>query len=371
MAQETTDPESLQLMIDLQLSDIQTRLKGKHKEGDNAKDAELAVEAYKLELETLAQFNVDKALSRSMARAVALDGDVIASHCQMEEQANQDRKQATSQDPSASAGNSAAPDESDKDGMDDELLHKLQHLYMGDNGLSSNVEAESSTWAAARAEKENVKDFNRTCIACGDTTPFFDVARCPCSHEYCRQCLTDLFTASITDESLFPPRCCQKSIPLEFNQFFLPSSLVASFREKEIEYTTTDRTYCHQPTCSTFIAANNIRGDTAVCPKCSSSTCAVCKGEAHDFDCPRDTATQEILRIAAQNGWQRCNTCHRLVELDTGCNHMSKLSLYSSQQVSNITNKNKRVAVGPSFATSAGHLGKNVLASAGTRPVSP
>lgn len=76
--------------------------------------------------------------------------------------------------------------------------------------------------------------------------------------------------------------------------------------------------------CVTFIPPVFIRGDRALSPKCQSETCFICKGPSHDDNCPQDTATLDLLGIAAENGWQRCYSCHRIVDLITGCNHISR-----------------------------------------------
>lgn len=308
----------MQLIIELQLSDMKQLLKGKRKECDSAPDPELALEAYREELESLAQFCHDKSMSQSIARAVALDGDTIVSHCHVEEQATLDREQSLSGQDATTVPTQGPPSE---EVMDDEILRKLKHIY---GGHVEDVVAESSSWAAGRHSTEEA---DRVCTACGDTTPFYHSVRCPCDHEYWRGCLADLFRASILDESLYPPRCCKLPIPVEKSRVFLPSGVYKEFREKEVEYQTTDRTYCHQPSCSAFIAPQHIWGDTSVCPQCQSITCVICKGSSHEGGCPEDPATQEMLRIAEENGWQRCRACHRLVELEVGCNHMSKPTL--------------------------------------------
>uniref|UniRef100_A0A8H7K851 RING-type domain-containing protein n=1 Tax=Bionectria ochroleuca TaxID=29856 RepID=A0A8H7K851_BIOOC len=81
--------------------------------------------------------------------------------------------------------------------------------------------------------------------------------------------------------------------------------------------------YCHIKTCSAFIPPSSIQGDKAVCNRCNCSTCTRCKGLHHAGACPADPATQEFLRIAKDNGWQSCQSCHRMVELSTGCHHIT------------------------------------------------
>lgn len=127
----------------------------------------------------------------------------------------------------------------------------------------------------------------------------------------------------MTDESLFPPRCCRQQIPMAYVRIFLNSELVQAFEKKKIEFETPNRTYCYLPTCSAFINTQNISGERAACLECGSMTCTMCKGAAHTGDCLNDASLQQVLDTARENGWQRCYSCWRLVELDHGCNHMT------------------------------------------------
>ncbi|KAL2808002.1 hypothetical protein BJX63DRAFT_410661, partial [Aspergillus granulosus] len=71
--------------------------------------------------------------------------------------------------------------------------------------------------------------------------------------------------------------------------------------------------------CSTA----HINGEVATCPDCGHTTCTNCKGRVHTGDCPNDTSMQQLLATAQENGWQRCYSCWRMVELDHVCNHMT------------------------------------------------
>lgn len=142
----------------------------------------------------------------------------------------------------------------------------------------------------------------------------------------CRGCLVGLVGSSLQDESLFPPRCCGQHIPIEPGRWFSPD-LVGEFRAKRVEFETPNRTYCSELSCSTFVPLAFIAGGVARCPKCSRRTCADCKGQYHIGICPSDSAPQQVLQVATENSWQRCFACHRVVELEFGCNHMSKSPL--------------------------------------------
>ena len=101
------------------------------------------------------------------------------------------------------------------------------------------------------------------------------LARTPCKHEYCRDCIQGLFQASLTDDTLFPPRCCKQPIT------FGGGVRIRSFESKLIEFDTPDRTYCSNQLCSAFIRVENILEEKATCPECSTITCTVCKSESH------------------------------------------------------------------------------------------
>lgn len=343
MATSVPDLATRKLMIELQLADIQAlessdKGKGRYDEPSN-QDAAIAL--LKEELQRLEQSTIDHIMCQSMARAMLSDDSVIRAHTKEEEQAERDREYAMGRKPFAT-GDATSENNAKHSDTDDELILKLAALYMDDeeqlndraermladanNETPSQQEevqgGESSSWAASRSQKKFAKE--RQCHACGDNVLFFDICRCPCSHEYCRACLSQLFQLASVDESLFPPRCCKQNIPLEKNLIFLPRDVVSLFRQKEIEFATTDRTYCHRPECSAFIPPILSQGDVMACPTCKNQTCTHCKGEAHEHECPEDPNRKLLDAVAVENGWQRCDSCQRMIELSHGCNHISK-----------------------------------------------
>lgn len=309
------DQATLDLIIQLELQDTQTIIKGKHREGEQS-DAEFAVELYRLELESLALFNYDHSMSHSIAHAVLADGELINEHVFEEEQAMHDREFAIHGEYPEQISRTATPETV----MNEEMIKKLTALYISNaeplNGEPSSSQVAPTVVPATASEQ-------RQCVSCMTDVPFFETVQCPCSHEYCLGCIADLFKAAMHDESLFPPRCCRQPIPLGLNQIFLPAKLVRQYQAKELEYATKDRTYCHLPNCSTFIPSVSIKGDIAICPSCQGETCSICKGPSHEDNCPQDIATLDLFRIATENDWQRCYSCRRIVDLITGCNHIS------------------------------------------------
>ncbi|KAG5915887.1 hypothetical protein E4U61_004171 [Claviceps capensis] len=319
------DPKSLALIIEIQLHDLRCMIKGKHTIG-NGPDSEVAAQIMEAEVKNLSSFYADRCMSRSIAHALVTDADAIVAHVRQEKQAADDRAfalrdnpQGARRRPTATASSSA----SHSKGAVDKISQKLAALTVDEKKIPSGAELSITTADPSSASKE--KSALRNCVACTSEVASTDSVRCPCSHDYCRDCITSLFSAATNDESLFPPRCCKEPIPLDLYKPFLSTTLLGTYEAKKLEYGTLDKTYCHVRTCSTFVPPAFVKDDVATCVKCQSKTCTMCKGETHTDDCPADTLTADFLQIATENGWQRCYSCRRMVDLNTGCNHISRL----------------------------------------------
>ncbi|RDL37534.1 uncharacterized protein BP5553_04967 [Venustampulla echinocandica] len=331
------DDQTAALIIQFQLEDSRLLAeehggKGKAREG-SISDSQLAFQLFAKDLKCKATLVADTHMAKSIARACQTDGGALATAQSQEHSAIVDRQMAchlggvTVRTP-VDAGTFNA------ESLDDELIDKLEAHYgarptenLDHEGDSIMAYAdsqpgdtpESSAWAAGRPPIVTY----RQCIVCGEDVQFFDVVRVPCGHEYCCGCLHQLFKASLTDDSLFPPRCCRQPVASSILRVFLPADLLYQYEEKKIEHETPNRTYCSNASCSAFIKAENIADERASCRVCSCITCTICKAKAHRGDCPADTTLQEMLLVADANGWKRCFGCRRLVELAHGCNHIT------------------------------------------------
>ncbi|PYH42936.1 BRcat and Rcat domain-containing protein [Aspergillus saccharolyticus JOP 1030-1] len=325
------DQLTFDLIVQLQLQDADLYFESSKGKSRDPTDEELAFQLQNEEWGNISQYLQDRRMAMSFAAAVQADGHVLAETLVEEENASKDRTIAHQW---TEDGCVMPSNELDlvPEALDDETLAKLQILYVNnmedyntigdlDTTDCENECAESSAQAIRRASRSLPRA--RRCVACREPTDFVNVVRAPCRHEYCRSCLADLFKASMTDESLFPPRCCRQPINLTIARIFLDSALVDQYEKKKVEYETPNRTYCYSSNCGAFINMSYIDGEAATCPDCGHTTCTNCKRRAHTGDCPDDTALQQLLVTAQQNGWQRCFSCWRMVELDHGCNHMT------------------------------------------------
>ncbi|KAH9873267.1 hypothetical protein J1614_005665 [Plenodomus biglobosus] len=163
------------------------------------------------------------------------------------------------------------------------------------------------------------------CVACMEAVPVTATLTLACepeAHTYCRACLEDLFSSSIVNTDLFPPRCCKIPIPIEICRAILPKDLVKDFDLKIEELAIPNPTYCSNANCSKFIRPNKITADIATCVYCHQKTCVRCKATQHNGLCPEDPHVQLLLDAAKRGKWQQCTNCKNMVELDYGCFHM-------------------------------------------------
>lgn len=166
---------------------------------------------------------------------------------------------------------------------------------------------------------------NIECVSCEGLFIEEGVWQASCSHHYCVACLEHLHSASMTDETLYPPRCCRREMPWDDVRAVIGERLSTDFANKKEELDTHvgNRTYCSDASCSVFIGAEHTTNNVATCPTCNQATCTMCKAARHEGDCPADAALQQTLVLASERGWQRCTGCRSIIDLAFGCYHIT------------------------------------------------
>ncbi|KAK8175099.1 ibr finger domain-containing protein [Phyllosticta citrichinensis] len=330
---QSLDEPSASLIIQLQLEDlgnVVSNFKGKSRAGC-LNDEEYSFQLCQEELEAWQSILRDREMGQSILRAQRADDRIISQVLQEEEIALADRCLAAElEGRNVSELNVSKPQVSMKSipRVDPEYEAKLTAIYHSEEtGTALSQKASGSKRKRSTPEPEENdpqkrRDITRPCEVCQEDRRFFDLARLPCNHEFCRDCVDHLFRRSVEDESLFPPRCCQQRIPFSSVRIFLGPETARSYKEKEPELETPNRSYCHKAKCSAWIPPRNTKGDIGTCPKCATRTCIICKGAAHKRDCPQDEGTNQVLKVAAVNGWRRCHNCGSVIQLSFGCNHV-------------------------------------------------
>ncbi|KAL4911433.1 hypothetical protein BDW74DRAFT_172896 [Aspergillus multicolor] len=161
------------------------------------------------------------------------------------------------------------------------------------------------------------------CTACME--PADKVAILPCEHQYCSECLAHMFENAISNEASFPPHCCGQPLALQSAHYLLDPELLKRYMKAKAEFSTTRRVYCYETNCAAFIHSSSIENDVAICGKCGRATCTQCTNKAHEplEACSETIGVPELEATAAQQGWQRCPACNRMVERTEGCSHMT------------------------------------------------
>ncbi len=332
------DDATAELILQIQLADLEdlkdSRL-GKQRE-HTADDSEIATRLLEESLGDVQSQLADRRMTKSIAQAVQADGATLTRNFVEEENAGGGHALAHPLNGSNVTSDLAQEPQQ----VDDTVLSIRVGRFVSEDlgeqfarNLPNNsakgssedeVEAEGSAWSASRGKRPGDERLNKRCEACREVKKYFDVIAGPCHHKYIRDCLRELFSAALTDESLFPPRCCRQAIPLNSVGVFLTRELKDQFEAKKVEFSTPNRTYCCRPACSAFVGGDAIENEIATCSECYTQTCTVCKSQAHiGTECPNDTALQAVIDLANEQHWQRCYSCRRMVELEIGCNHMT------------------------------------------------
>lgn len=211
----------------------------------------------------------------------------------------------------------------DADGMTHDF-NLARSLYQNDLELYRSLRAHRRGFTPPANDHSPSKTF--LCIICEDNFDDENGTQTPCAHWYCGPCLDGLFNAALKHEDAYPPRCCGQEVDIEQVLAFLDPALAAEFVSKKEELDDTRRIYCWDPKCSTYIGQSGRKGDVARCPECDQTTCRLCKQKTHDSDCMQDSAVEQTLKLADKEEWRRCYSCERIVELRSGCNHITQVS---------------------------------------------
>ena len=167
------------------------------------------------------------------------------------------------------------------------------------------------------------------CIGCFEDVPEASAVGLTCRHSYCKPCFERLVSTSIQHEVNFPPKCCLTEIPPKKIGDNVPRRTRIAFDEKALEYAVPieNRYYCVSSKCGKWIDTRYAKRTSGAieCQHCRTKLCTSCRGPQHpsNEDCPQDSGLDRTLEQAERAGWRRCYNCRTMVELNTGCRHIT------------------------------------------------
>lgn len=270
------------------LTDLRARFKGKGRDDGSRSDEQIALEAYAEELAAMTQLAADHRMALSLSNAVRTD---LAAVQQLEQ---------------------------------DESIASRDHEIAAELARQFDAEAEQECGQTQRPPaKTRVKLVE--CVAC--TERFREDATiqapCPDCHRYCQSCVRRVFVGATKEEGAWPPRCDQVEIPLDLVRHMLTDAEIRAFESKREEFSTQSRLYCSNPRCSTFLGPRGDYMEPRNCSSCHHWTCGACSAAWHrGRACSEDSEAQVANQLKRDYQYQSCPACHRVVELEHGCNHM-------------------------------------------------
>ena len=298
------DLETTILLLELQLADTRELLAGGRGRTAEMTDYERALQLQYEELRATLRNFTDLQLSQSMSGAVPDNTPLNVSSSFV-------------RDFEAIPRMSGAMPNDTPLGVSPSVVRDFAQLAISKE--NTFVEGDADTDNAGEGSSSHV--FGQ-CVACSDRFTAAQGYTAPCNHIYCTGCTIRLFEESLRDESLFPPRCCRQEMVIGSVQTILGAALTQRFNLKAIEHVTPNKTYCHDPRCSRFILPANILGQHGVCTECRAVTCVQCKRGAHNGNC--EEAGDAVFQALTQaQGWRGCYRCRAVIELNTGCNHIT------------------------------------------------
>lgn len=321
------------LALTLQLEEISYR--NETRKGKNAAnkvpDLEVAYADYLAEIETQLTSLKDIRLAHSIANAVDTDAQAISELAQAETQAQEDRQYAMRFNSNDAPVEAPPPytQQLRNDFVEDEVVRRLAALMTTDESLYEEPESEagpSVPYAKRQASALKMLSQEFQCSICREYFRSAQMIVTKCKDRYCADCMKTFFMRATRDESLFPPRCCKQEIPLQLVAKHMSTVELAAFEYASLEFTTADRVYCSNHQCGKFIPPTKIESGSnrMVCDHCTAATCSTCKNAYHyNGDCPDDPALRQTRELAREMGWQSCYRCSAVVQIKSGCNHMT------------------------------------------------
>jgi hypothetical protein len=169
----------------------------------------------------------------------------------------------------------------------------------------------------------------KECASCFDDIPFTTAVSLACQHSYCPACFGHLVTTAMQHENFWPPKCCLQEIPEDTLEIKLNALQLANYRLKSKEYATPagERWYCAKPECGRWFNKSKTRPQdaTVFCSHCNFQMCLFCRAASHAAGerCAQDRSLEATLAAAELEGWRQCYNCHTMVELQSGCRHIT------------------------------------------------
>lgn len=211
-------------------------------------------------------------------------------------------------------------------------LHTPQHLIEGSSQQPSQEDpfprpSYDPPDGAVRGRGLTGRGLPSLCYACFEQLPPEELVLGYCYHNYYQECVVVMVKAANEIDNLYPVRCCEIMIPLDWDTLQMPQQAVDKYNRRKREIEARGTTYCYRRACRAPIHPKFILHGVALCATCNGSTCVGCKKAVHEGLTCGEREIQEDERLhdlAVTYGWGKCSHCENYIQLSAGCNHLCK-----------------------------------------------
>ena len=193
------------------------------------------------------------------------------------------------------------------------------------------VDLISSGAAVAISAESEVKLSSRPCQICFECVPVSEVVSAPCSHLFCRDCMTGYVTSKVNDGHVLNVHCpypnCSRVLSSSNFLNLLPSDLHTKyerFRQNAEVALDPNARWCPTAGCDTVLKRGKGKtSDRLKCNKCKRSLCFSCNEVWHEGRTCEQAANGVMAAYRRSHDVRQCPECNTTIERSEGCNHMT------------------------------------------------
>ncbi|KAF8253174.1 hypothetical protein K440DRAFT_627429 [Wilcoxina mikolae CBS 423.85] len=290
-------------------------------------DWDLAKSLLESDLQQQLQIWEDHVLAASMYRAAALDGELIEQEVSREIQVQADHALAEQIDQGREIIEDNPPGPPQKRQRTaarlDPAVEAIYNGYVSD--ITPVLWKDRGAGEGTSQDSEGLKKKNPRrivdCDVCTEAKDDFEMVSLGCGHNFCLDCLRLNFTLAIDTQNLDILRCCQP-IQVFYAADVLSEDELAEFHRLLARNHPGRKIQCSGG-CGTILLPAWMQHDFGLCMTCNHQTCLICGKASHTGECPNDSDTQSLFDVAETEKWQRCFQCGTVVQLQTGCYHIT------------------------------------------------
>ncbi|KAL9471859.1 hypothetical protein ACSS6W_009800 [Trichoderma asperelloides] len=133
-------------------------------------------------------------------------------------------------------------------------LHTPQHLIEGSSQQPSQEDpfprpSYDPPDGAVRGRGLTGRGLPSLCYACFEQLPPEELVLGYCYHNYCQECVVVMVKAANEIDNLYPVRCCEIMIPLDWDTLQMPQQAVDKYNRRKREIEARGTTYCYRRAC--------------------------------------------------------------------------------------------------------------------------